>query len=59
MVHRLDRQTTGAMVIARTREAARLLHRGFQNKHDVAVDKVYWAFVAPAPKVAAGKCVDT
>lgn len=42
IVHRLDRFTTGVMVVAKTGRAHRILQRQFQKR---AVDKLYWAAV--------------
>jgi RluA family pseudouridine synthase len=42
MVHRLDRDTSGVMVVARTQEAHRSLNRQFQNRQ---VIKIYHALV--------------
>ncbi len=45
-VHRLDRGTSGALVFARTREAAATLSQGFESRQ---VDKRYLALVRGAP----------
>jgi tRNA pseudouridine65 synthase len=45
-VHRLDRMTTGVMVLARSRDAARELSRQFQER---AVEKRYLAIVRGHP----------
>lgn len=45
-VHRLDRGTSGALVFARTREAAATLSLGFESRQ---VDKRYLALVRGAP----------
>ncbi|MFE8595979.1 RluA family pseudouridine synthase [Archangium violaceum] len=42
VVHRLDRETSGCLVLARTDEAVAALDRAFQEKR---VDKRYWAIV--------------
>jgi RluA family pseudouridine synthase len=49
-VHRLDRQTSGLVLFARHRAAARALGRAFARG---AVAKRYLALVAPAPREAA------
>jgi tRNA pseudouridine32 synthase/23S rRNA pseudouridine746 synthase len=46
MVHRLDRETSGLMVLARNADAHRLLNQQFREHQ---VSKVYHAVVAPAP----------
>ena len=52
LVHRLDRDTSGVLVLARTAAAATALTRCFRGK---AVRKLYWAAVAGAPKPASGR----
>ena len=42
IVHRLDRHTTGAMVVAKSDRALRRLQEQFQRR---SVDKLYWAAV--------------
>jgi 23S rRNA pseudouridine955/2504/2580 synthase len=51
LVHRLDRDTSGILVIARTAEAAAKLTRAFRQHK---VDKLYWALVVGRPEHAAG-----
>ncbi|MBI1364914.1 MAG: RluA family pseudouridine synthase [Alphaproteobacteria bacterium] len=46
LVHRLDRDTGGLLILAKTRAAAAKLGGAFQ-RHEV--DKTYWALVAGAP----------
>lgn len=46
LVHRLDRDTSGVLILAKTAEAARELTHAFQG-HDVK--KTYWALTTPAP----------
>ncbi|KAI9207270.1 pseudouridine synthase [Polychytrium aggregatum] len=48
LVHRLDKNTTGAFVLARTKLAATRLIRMFEM--DDAVEKTYWAITVSAPK---------
>ncbi len=51
-VHRLDRETSGVVVLARTREAAAALSRAFR---DGQAGKRYLALCARAPEPAEGK----
>ncbi len=51
LVHRLDRDTSGVLVLARTARAAAALTRSFRTR---AADKVYWALVAGVPAERAG-----
>ena len=51
LVHRLDRDTSGVMVVARTAAAAARLSRAFQGRD---MEKVYWALVIGAPRHPAG-----
>jgi len=51
LVHRLDRDTSGLLVLAKTRKAASILGFAFQ-KHEVV--KEYWALVAGAPQPVEG-----
>ncbi len=51
LVHRLDRDTAGLLVLARTAAAARLLMHAFQQHR---VRKLYWAVVAGRPERAEG-----
>ena len=50
LVHRLDKDTSGVLLMARTRQIARDLSEAFRHR---ATRKIYWAAVAgvPAPKV--------
>lgn len=50
-VHRLDRQTSGVIVFAKTAEAHRHLSLQFQNRE---VEKIYWAIVAGQPATEFG-----
>ncbi|EWH09702.1 23S rRNA pseudouridylate synthase C [Catenovulum agarivorans DS-2] len=45
LVHRLDRDTSGCLVIAKKRSVLRALHEQLRNKQ---VDKRYWALVSGA-----------
>ena len=51
LVHRLDRDTSGILLLARTGRAAAGLARAFQAR---TTRKVYWAVVAGAPSPRAG-----
>jgi 23S rRNA pseudouridine1911/1915/1917 synthase len=51
-VHRLDRDTTGALVVAKTRAAARALSAAFASGR---VEKVYLAVVLGIPRPASGE----
>ncbi len=52
LVHRLDRDTSGVLVIAKRRSVAAKLGRAFQTR---SVRKIYWALVKGVPKPAQGK----
>ncbi|MEO0389077.1 MAG: RluA family pseudouridine synthase, partial [Pseudomonadota bacterium] len=54
LVHRLDKDTSGVLVMARTGRAAAALARGFQTRH---TKKTYWAAVAGVPRPAEGRMV--
>jgi 23S rRNA pseudouridine955/2504/2580 synthase len=50
LVHRLDRDTAGVLVLARTAEAARRLGEAFQREGGgEGARKIYWALVAGVP----------
>ncbi|MEH6476537.1 MAG: pseudouridine synthase [Sneathiella sp.] len=51
IVHRLDMQTSGAMVFARKKKAQSSLGRSFQNRE---VDKNYQAWVLGCPRTQSG-----
>jgi 23S rRNA pseudouridine955/2504/2580 synthase len=51
LVHRLDRDTSGLLLIARSPRAAAGLARAFQSR---ATRKIYWALVAGCPSPRAG-----
>ncbi len=51
LTHRLDRDTTGVLLTAKTREAAAGLAKAFQYGQ---LEKTYWAVVTGVPKVKAG-----
>jgi 23S rRNA pseudouridine955/2504/2580 synthase len=52
LVHRLDRDTTGVLLVAKTRDAAARLGRTFQTR---AAAKTYWALVKGVPKPPQGR----
>ena len=52
LVHRLDRDTTGVLLVAKTRAAAAELGRTFQTR---SAAKTYWALVIGVPRPAQGK----
>jgi 23S rRNA pseudouridine955/2504/2580 synthase len=52
LVHRLDKDTSGVLVLARSAAVAAKLGEAFRSK---AVRKVYWALVVGAPKPRSGK----
>lgn len=52
LVHRLDRDTTGVLLVAKTRNAAAKLGRTFQTR---SAAKTYWALVNGVPSPAQGK----
>jgi len=52
LVHRLDRDTSGVLVVAKKRAAAAKLGRAFQTR---SVRKIYWALVHGVPKPPQGK----
>ena len=52
LVHRIDRDTTGILLVAKTRAAAAKLGRTFQTR---SAAKTYWALVDGVPKPHQGK----
>jgi 23S rRNA pseudouridine955/2504/2580 synthase len=52
LVHRLDRDTSGVLVVAKRRSVAAKLGRAFQTR---SVRKIYWAIVKGVPKPPQGK----
>ncbi len=52
LVHRLDKDTSGVLVLARSAAVAARLGEAFRGK---TVRKVYWAIVVGAPKPRSGK----
>lgn len=52
LVHRLDKDTAGCLVVAKTRYAAQVLAKTFRSR---SARKIYWAVVAGVPRVAQGR----
>jgi len=52
LVHRLDKDTAGCLLIAKTRFAASALAKTFRSR---LARKIYWALVAGVPKVQQGR----
>jgi 23S rRNA pseudouridine955/2504/2580 synthase len=52
LVHRLDKETSGVLVLARTAAAAAFLTRAFRAK---TTRKIYWAIVVGLPEPAQGR----
>jgi 23S rRNA pseudouridine955/2504/2580 synthase len=52
LVHRLDKDTSGVLLIARTPAAAAFLAREFRGR---GVEKTYWAVVTPQPELPDGR----
>lgn len=52
LAHRLDRDTSGVLLVAKTRNMAARLGRMFQTR---SVQKIYWAVTKGAPKPPQGK----
>jgi 23S rRNA pseudouridine1911/1915/1917 synthase len=50
IVHRLDKDTTGLMVVAKTDRAHRALSKQFENKLEGPLERGYFAFVWGAPE---------
>jgi 23S rRNA pseudouridine955/2504/2580 synthase len=51
-VHRLDKDTSGVLLVAKTRLAAAALAKTFRSR---AARKIYWALVAGVPRPAQGR----
>ncbi len=51
LVHRLDKETSGILLLAKTAKAAREL--GFMFKKN-QIKKIYWAITTPTPEIPAG-----
>ena len=52
LVHRLDRDTSGTLVVARTRKAAAEISAAFRAR---ATKKIYWALVRGVPRLKQGR----
>lgn len=52
LVHRLDRETSGVMLLARTRQAAAALSKALKGRN---ANKTYWALVYGVPRPARGR----
>lgn len=52
LVHRLDRDTSGVLVVAKTRGAAAALTKAFRGRN---TEKTYWAIVKGVPKPKEGR----
>jgi 23S rRNA pseudouridine955/2504/2580 synthase len=52
LVHRLDRDTSGCLLVAKTRFAAAALAKAFRTR---AARKIYWSLVAGVPKPKQGR----
>jgi 23S rRNA pseudouridine955/2504/2580 synthase len=52
LVHRLDRDTSGVLVLAKTRKAAAALGEAFKAR---SARKIYWALVIGVPELAEGR----
>jgi 23S rRNA pseudouridine955/2504/2580 synthase len=52
LVHRLDRDTSGVLILARTTLAAQALGEMFKGRD---IRKYYWAVTSPAPQIDQGK----
>jgi 23S rRNA pseudouridine955/2504/2580 synthase len=52
LVHRLDKDTAGCLIVAKTRFAAATLGKTFRSR---AARKIYWALVAGVPRVRQGR----
>jgi 23S rRNA pseudouridine955/2504/2580 synthase len=52
LVHRLDRDTSGVLVLARSAKSAAKLMQFFSGKK---AEKIYWALIKGAPEIAQGK----
>ncbi len=51
LVHRLDKDTSGVLLLARSAKVARELGKSFKER---GIKKIYWAIVTPAPKIRQG-----
>lgn len=51
LIHRLDRETSGVLLLARSAQVARDMGDIFKGRE---IKKIYWAVVSPVPKTAEG-----
>jgi 23S rRNA pseudouridine955/2504/2580 synthase len=51
LCHRLDRDTSGLLLIARTRDMAMRMGKAFESRN---IRKYYWSMVMPAPEINNG-----
>lgn len=52
LVHRLDKDTSGVLLLARSADMARRLGKTFKGRD---IQKIYWALVMPAPEMNNGE----
>lgn len=52
LVHRLDRETSGVLLLARSADMARQMGKIFSGRH---IRKIYWAITTPAPEMNDGE----
>jgi 23S rRNA pseudouridine955/2504/2580 synthase len=52
LVHRLDKDTSGVMLLARNAKVARVLGMSFKSRD---IKKIYWALVSPNPEEPEGE----
>src|SRR3546814_1218758 len=52
LVHRLDKDTSGALLIARTPRAAAYFAKSFSNR---SAKKTYWALIVGVPDIQQGE----
>jgi 23S rRNA pseudouridine955/2504/2580 synthase len=52
LVHRLDKDTAGCLVVAKTRFAASTMAKSFRSR---STRKIYWALVAGVPRLRQGR----
>ena len=55
IVHRLDRVTSGVLILAKKKSSLRLLNQQFAEK---TIQKVYYAIVAQAPEPESGRLIN-
>ena len=52
LVHRLDKDTSGILLLARSADVARKMGKIFQGRD---IRKIYWALTVPAPEINSGE----